>query len=234
MNSEIRRRTLLSLLKLTRDAPISINTLKRECRIPETVLETFLEELRGERLIQLDNDEVKVSPVQRIKVAVKVLALGGDLEETSRSLGWSEFENIIALALEENGYAVKRHFRFSSRGRRWEIDLLALRKPLLILVECKHWLHGLSPSTTKKAVNEHVNKTQALTEVLVEMQRDVGFEGWPHIIAVPVMISLTPSPFKFYDEVPIVPVLQLPSFLFDLPAFTLHVRHFRVELNVDG
>jgi len=234
MNLEVRRRTLLSLLNLTRDAPTSISNLKKECRVPETVLKTLLEEIHDEGLIQLVNDQVETSPIQRVKIAIKVLALGGDFEETSRSLGWLEFENIVALVFEDNGYTVKRHLRFNYQGRRWEIDLLALHKPLLTLVECKHWLRGLSPSTTKKAVNEHLNKTRAFTEVLPEMKREIDLQGWSNIMVVPVLVSLTQSPFKFHEEVPVVPVLQLPSFLSDLPAYTLHIRHFRVDLTPDS
>jgi len=231
MNLEVRRRTLLSLLNSTRDAPTSISKLKKECRVPETVLKTFLDGIHGKGLIRLVNNQVEASPIQRVGIAIKVLALGGDFEETSRGLGWLEFENIVALVFEENGYTMKRHLRFNSQGRRWEIDLLTLRKPLLILVECKHWLQGLSPSTTKKAVNEHLNKTRAFIEVLPEMRREIDLQGWSNATVVPVLISLTQSPFKFHEDVPVVPVLQLPSFLSDLPAYTLHIRHFRVDLD---
>jgi Holliday junction resolvase-like predicted endonuclease len=230
MNAEIERRILLSLLNLTRDAPASISELKKESRTPESVLKSFLEELHSENLIALQGDRIDTSPMQRVKLAVKTLALGGDFEEVARSLGWQEFENIVALAFEENGYTVRRHLRFSSQGRRWEIDLLALRKPLLILVECKHWLHGLGTSTTKKAVEEHLSRTRAFADMLPRLRREIYLAGWTHATAVPVLVSLTQSPSRFYGEVPVVPVLQLPSFLSDLPAYAATLAHVRVSL----
>lgn len=233
MNVETERRALLSLLNLTRDAQAPISELKKECRMPESVLKPFLEDLRGKGLVELHNDQIEASPMQRVEIAVRALSLGGDFEEVTRGLGWLEFENIVALTFEENGYTVRRHLRFSSQGRRWEIDLLALLRPLMILVECKHWLRGFSASIIKKAVEEHLNKTRAFAEVLPGMKKEIDLVGWPHATAVPVLVSLTQSPFKFYEKVPVVPVLQLPSFLSDLPAYALHLAHFKVAFNTE-
>jgi len=230
MNAEIERKALISLLNLTRDASASISKLKKECRTPETVLKPFLEDLRGKGLVELHNDQIEASPMQRVEIAVRALSLGGDFEEVSRSLGWQEFENIVALIFEENSYAGRRHLRFSSQGRRWEIDLLALRKPLLVLVECKHWLHGLSASAIKRTIEEHLNKTRAFAEVLPRLRREINLADWPQATAVPVLVSLTQSPFRFYLKVPVVPVLQLPSFLSELPGYITTLSHIRVNL----
>jgi Holliday junction resolvase-like predicted endonuclease len=230
MNPETERRTLLSLLNLTKDAPASISALKKECRMPESILKTVLEGLKVEELVQLRGDQIEASTIQRIQIALKILALGGDFEEVARSLGWLEFENIVALTFEENGYVVKRHLRFSSQGRRWEIDLLALRKPLLVLVECKHWLHGLGASSVKKTVEEHLSKTWAFVDELPRLRREIDLSGWPHATAIPILVSLTQSPFRFYEKVPVVAVLQLPSFLSDLPGYMTTLANIRVNL----
>lgn len=231
---DIERRLLLSLLKLTKEGPASSSMLQKESRMPASVLRAFLEKLYSEGLIQLHNDRVEASPMQRIRIAVRSLALGGDFEGVSRSLGWLEFEDIVALAFEENSYAVRRRLRFRSQGRRWEIDVLALRRPLLILVECKHWLHGFSASAIKKTVGEHLTKTQAFTEILLGLKEKLGLSDWPHATLVPVLVSLTRSPFKFYEGVPIVSVLQLPSFLSDLSAYATHLTHLRVDLHKES
>ena len=228
---DLERSILLSLLNLTREAPVSRSILRRESRVSSSVLRDFLERLSGEDLILLYGDRVEVSPTQRIRIAVRAIALGGDLEKISRGLGWSEFENFVALAFKENGYSLKKHLRFRSQGRRWEIDLIAMCRPLLILVECKHWLRGLSASVIKKTVKGHLTKTQAFTEVLLGMIEKIGLSGWTHAMVVPALVNLTQSHFKFFEDVPIVPVLQLPSFLSDLPAYTASIKHLRVDLS---
>jgi len=227
---DIERRVLLSILDLTREGPTSSATIRRRSRVPESTLREFLERLYDGGLIRLSGDRVEASPTQRIGIAVRAVVLGGDLERVSRGLGWLEFENFVALAFQENGYAVRRHLRFRSQGRRWEVDLLALRRPLMVLVECKHWLHGLAASIIRKTVKEHLAKAKAFTEALPGLRRGVNLLGWSHATVVPALVSLTQSPFKFYEAVPIVPVLQLPSFISDLPAHIPHLAHLRVEL----
>lgn len=226
---DIERAVLLSVLNLTREGPTSITLLMRRSRVPESILREFLEKLHYEGLIQLSGNRVEASSTQRIRIAVRAVLLGGDLERVSQGLGWMEFENFVALAFQENGYAVSRHLRFRSHGRQWEVDLLALQRPLIVLVECKHWRHGFTHSIVRKTVKEHLAKARAFTEALPGLRR-VNILGWSHATVVPALVSLTQSPFKFYEAVPIVPVLQLPSFIYDLPAYVSHIYHLRVEV----
>jgi hypothetical protein len=50
---------------------------------------------------------------------------------------------------------------------------------------------------------------------------------WRQATLIPVILSLVPGPLKFYNKVPIVPILQLQNFLNELPAHTISLTHFR-------
>ncbi|HLE76095.1 MAG TPA: hypothetical protein VI864_08690, partial [Candidatus Bathyarchaeia archaeon] len=54
---------------------------------------------------------------------------------------------------------------------------------------------------------------------------------WDKAKLVPAILVLLPGSFKFYDKVPIVPVLQLQDFLSQLPAYTESLKYFLKEFS---
>jgi Holliday junction resolvase-like predicted endonuclease len=165
----------------------------------------------------------------RLKLAVKAVALGADVERISGFLRWQEFEDIAAIALERNGYIVAKNTHFKYAGRKWEIDIIGCKKPLAICIDCKHWRHGLSPSALKKIAEAQVERTRALAESLPNISLEIECAKWNKAKLVPAILVLMPGSFKFYDKVPIVPVLQLQDFLNQLPAYIESLKYFPKE-----
>jgi Holliday junction resolvase-like predicted endonuclease len=181
-------------------------------------------------MIYLRKNVVEANSLQRLKLAVQAIQLGADVERVSSFLQWKEFENITAVAFERNSYSVKKNLRFKHAGRRWEIDIVGCKRPVAICVDCKHWHHGMYPSALKKIVEEQVKRTFALAESLPELTDKVECALWDRVKLVPAVLSLVKSRFKFYDNVPIVPVLQLQDFLSQLPAYADSLKHFSKRL----
>ena len=106
------------------------------------VLNRVLKKLSNTGIIKLKDEVIEASSGQRVGMAIHALKFGADFEGACKALGWVEFENVAAVALEAHGFEVRRRFHFKGAGRRWEIDLIGCRKPLMVCVDCKHWLHG--------------------------------------------------------------------------------------------
>lgn len=53
--------------------------------------------------------------------------------------GWKDFENFVAWLFEQHEFKAKTNFRFSYKGRRFEIDVIAENTNTIFLVECKRW-----------------------------------------------------------------------------------------------
>ena len=229
-SKHLERRVLLALLAATRNPSSDIDQLQADLGVAEGLLNAYVRQLSSEGLIDRVRNSIVASHAQRMRIAVKAVALGGDMESVSKSLEWSEFEDFVSHAFTENGYKVSHHFRFSSDQRRWEIDLLAIKNPFLIIAECKHWLRGLGVTGAEKIARDHLARTEAFSEALLSLTARVGLKGWTQAILAPVLISLTHNRNRFYLNVPVVPVLQLPSFLADLPAYSSQVAHIRVRL----
>jgi Holliday junction resolvase-like predicted endonuclease len=145
--------------------------------------------------------------------------LGADLESVGSFLRWKEFEDMAAAAFERNGYIVSENLRFRHAGRRWEIDIVGCKRPIAVCVDCKHWHYGMAPSVLKKIVKRHVERIYALTESLPNLTSKIECASWNKVKLIPVVLSLFTARFKFYNNVPIVSLLQLQDFLNQLPAY---------------
>ena len=225
----VERNLIISILKLTRNGPTSLEDAKKDSRLPSDTLIELLEKLQTEDLLKLNGNNVEADSAIRLKLAVKAVSLGADVEAVSGFLGWQEFESIAATALKNNGYAVLQNLHFKHAARKWEIDVVGCRKPLVICLDCKDWHRGLSPSAIRRIVEAQVERARALADALPNVSIGIECAKWSRATFVPAILVLLPSRFKFCDGVPIVPVLQLQDFLNQLPLELESLKYFQKE-----
>jgi hypothetical protein len=226
----VERNLVISLLKLTKEGPVLIESVNKDARIPSTVTLELLEKLQKENLIYVKPNSVEVDTTNRLTLAVKAALLGADVEHISDLLCWQEFEEIAAFALKNNGYTVQNNLRFKHEGKRWEIDVVGCKKPLVICIDCKHWQRAISSSALKRIVDLQAQRTQALSDSLPHINLKLECAKWGKAKFIPSVLSLIPSAFKFYEKVPVVPVLQLQDFISQLPAYTDSLLFFSKKL----
>jgi Holliday junction resolvase-like predicted endonuclease len=227
----IERDLIISILKLTVNGSVSRERINKDAKVASDIALKLLRRLQNDDLVHLRDNIVEADDSCRLKLAVKAVALGADVERISDFLRWQEFEDIVAIALERNDYVVAKNVRFKCAGRKWEIDIVGCKKPLVICIDCKHWRHVLSPSASKKIVEAQVERTRALAESLPNISLKIECAKWDKAKLVPAILVLIPGSFKFYDKVPIVPVLQLQDFLSQLPAYIESLKYFLKEFN---
>ena len=222
----IERNLLISLLKLTKNGSVLIKDVNKNSKIASDIVRKMLKKLQTKGVLYLQGDFVEVNSDGRLRLAVEAASLGADIEHISGFLRWQEFEDIAALALERNGYVVTKNLRFKHVGRRYEIDVVGCRQPLVLCVDCKRWKRELRPSMLRRIVEAQVKRTRALADTLPNALLKVECVKWDSAKFLPVILSLIPSSFKFCNEVPVVPVLQLQDFLIQLPAQVESLTYF--------
>lgn len=230
----IERRILVSLLRMTRQGPVRKELLGKDSRVPTPVVNGILGKLCQNGFCQQRRGVVEATPTQRVKVAVRAIQLGADFEQACNFLQWKEFEDLASEAFRANNYSVTNNLHFKHAGKRWEIDLLACSEPLIVCVDCKHWHHGWSRAAIVKTVEMQTKRTEALSAAFPTVCEKIGLATWKQALFVPAVLSLTPSPFKFHDKVPVVPILQLRNFLNELPAHALLLTHFKTEIKSES
>ncbi len=222
----IEMKLIISILEMTNEKSGLHETVDTSIRVPSQTARKLLQKLQNEGLINDQTGAIEANAAQRLRLAVRAIGLGADLETVSQLLRWQEFEGMAAIALEQNGYDVSKNLRFKLGRRRWEIDIVGCRKPLVMCIDCKHWHRRLSPSELRKIVEKQIERTKAFAASLPNPANRIECVRWDHARFVPSVLSLIEGSLKFYDDVPIVPVLKLQDFLTNLPVYAGSLRHF--------
>lgn len=225
------REVLVAVLKLTKAGPVGGSIVGKEARVPARTAEALLRRLAGESLIRWDGKILTASPDQRVKIAIKALTLGVDSERVCALLEWREFETIATEAFEIYSYRAVKNLRFKDvSGKRWEIDLLACKQPLILSVDCKHWHHKWTQASIAAVAEKQVERSGAFAKSLPRFHGEIGLSGWDVAWVIPVVVSLIRGPLTFHRDTPIVSVLQLQDFLSEVPAHTNSLTCFRQKL----
>lgn len=222
----VNREVLKAVLRLTKNGPIDYTLVSKSARIPAQVANYSLRKLERNRLIYLRKRVLAVSSKQRIEVAILALKSGSDFESICRQLKWKEFEEVSMRAFEAHNYVVKKNFRFSHREKRWEIDLVACRKPIIVSADCKHWKRNWSRAAIVNFVERQTERTKSFADALPKLWIKLELGYWQYAKVIPIILSLQSSPFKFHHDTPIVSILQLQSFLTNMHAEIDCLTHF--------
>ena len=136
-------------------------------------------------------------PNDRLQTALFAINLGATIEDVSEYLTWRDFESLTGLILEEKDFDVTKNLILTKP--RMEIDVIGKKMDIALLIDCKHW-----KTMSKSALDEIVKKQ------IERVKRYVADES---MSALPVIVTLHQEEIQFVDNVPIVPIMKLSSFL---------------------
>ena len=146
----------------------------------------------------LDQNIVDFQNSDRIKASIFAIRNGATIEDVSEFLSWQNFEELVSRVLDENGFIVQKNLILTKP--RMEIDVVGVKLGISILIDCKHWKR-----MTQSALNNIVNKQVERVKRYVEKTESTS--------AIPAIVTLHQEKVNFVNQVPIVPVMQLSSFL---------------------
>jgi len=86
-------------------------------------------------------------------------------------------------------------------------------------------------TASKRAAVEQIERTRLLADISPKMIERLGIMGWDRACFIPIIISLFPSTSTFHEGCPIVPIIQLKSFVQDMPAYIDQIRHYWIFIN---
>lgn len=179
-------------------------------------------ELAKHSLVSYDGEKIEASPEQRIKIASETIQRGADAERVCRFLRWREFEEMASLFLRESGYTVVKNLHFKASGKRWEVDATALREPLVLSIDCKHWKRSWQTAATRRMAEMQRSRTRYLASTLPTFRDRLKIGSWRRARVLPLVVTLRPTPFRICGGVPVVPIYNLRSLLSELQA-NLHL-----------
>jgi hypothetical protein len=123
-----------------------------------------------------------------------------DLEKVSKEIIWQNFEKLTAFVFEENNFQVEINSVRTLKKRR-QYDVIAKKCDKIFLIECKKWAgNRYRLSALKTAIKQHKERTKFYRNLTEESP-------------IPIIVTLIEEEIKFYEEVPIVPISKLNSFI---------------------
>lgn len=206
------RLAVLTLSLVSRE-PVSVHEVSKNAGILIELLDDFFMNLKRENLIEYDGDYLSASQEQRMKLAIKAVNWGANPKTVCKPLDWDEFEDFAEFSLKAGGYRTFKHFRFKSVKRRYEIDIIAVKQPFILSIDCKHWKRSWQRVATSKIVASQVDRTNAFYLSLSQCVTKLHVEAWNQIIIVPLIVTLSETPFKICEGTPVVPITSLQDFL---------------------
>jgi len=160
--------------------------------------EKILDMLTQNGIGQTIGNLVNFDDGDKLKTALLAIKNGVPIEEVSRYIDWKDFEGLVAEILDSKHFDVLRNFRMTKPTM--EIDVVGVRLGVALLIDCKHW-KKLSNSALETIVVKQIERVKHYVS---------NAKG---VIAVPVIVTLNQEETSFISRVPIVPILQLSSFI---------------------
>jgi len=145
-----------------------------------------------------------------------MLRKGVSLEEATKDLEWKDFEGVVSDAFEANGFRTMRNLRFSHEKRRYEVDVVALERPRLVAVDCKHWgLRAGKGSALRAASLAQLKRAVNLGKKAQEVP-GIDIVGWGEVTLVTCIVTLYEERVVESGGVLVVPLSKLNSFIEEL------------------
>lgn len=221
MTKDILLRIAESLLKLTReDAHTTIDMLADSCLVSKEVAKFTVSMLLGH---ELTSSTVTIKNDERLMVVVNAMRHGIPGEVLARYLSWKDFETLSSSILSSFGFEVFTNFRVFYRGKRFEVDILAAKENDVLLIDCKRWNATLSGKNLSSIIERHLSRALLLANRLEEA---LG-HGELQINIFPIILTLYESRKRLENDVPVVPVSLLASFLERFPEVKYQILRIK-------
>jgi nuclease-like protein len=152
--------------------------------------------------IKINKNEIEISVYNKLTIALIAIRNGVDVVDICSRINWHDFELFSSEIMKCHGYNVFTNFRLKNPRR--EIDVVGIKSQNALLVDCKHWKKK-SLSGLEKIVEKQKNRS-----ILFIQKTTLNIEN-----AFPIVLTFLSNNFLFIDDVPIIPINKLNSFLLD-------------------
>ena len=156
--------------------------------------------------IRIKGNKVDVSSFNKLSIALLAIRNGADVVKICGKINWHDFELFSSEVMKYHGYRVYTNFRLKNPRR--EIDVIGIKSQKALLVDCKHWKKN-SLSNLEEIVDKQKKRS-----MLFLQKSNMKIEN-----AFPIILTLLPNEFQFVDDVPIIPIDKLNSFLLDFDIY---------------
>ena len=186
-------------------------------------------------MLQLDDPSgVQLTYSARFKLASEAVRHGG-LQQVARALSWQEFEGFTEECLRAVGFDTQKGIIVKDDSRRWQIDVIAKKGPMILAVDCKHWESPAYYSRLLKSGEHQKLAVQALIQQMAA-RGEIGREG---VLVLPIILTLFEPRSSLTAQAVVVSVEQFADFLDGVSPFSsdlpfIHSQSVAKALSIDA
>ncbi|WP_054850540.1 hypothetical protein [Vulcanisaeta sp. JCM 14467] len=222
-----RKRLAKALIMASKDGVFTLDAIKAASGVGDSLVNDFINLLINEGvLVRVGDGYRSTMPPHRLIRYFMGKGVNIDLESMSRYLPWDEFEALIRLVFEEWGFKVVSRLRVPVAGSRVEFDVIAGKRPWVLLIEAKRWKRV--SSSIRQIVSRHLEKVGLVAREPEVLMSRIGI-NWGEAVLVPVVITWHRVSTELIDGVPVVGIYQVNSFINELDGLINETRSFRVS-----
>lgn len=165
----------------------------------------------------------------RLEISLVALEYGVDIEEVCKLLSWKEFEAFSKSVLERNNFSCVQNFRFKHNQKRYEIDVVGLKEPLILCIDSKHYKKSGKNHALRNYCKKQIERAAAFSRELSKMVSKLRMIKWREAKIIPLIVTLLAEEIGS-SEVPIVPFFKLNSFVIELPTHLSEIYQIHTKL----
>jgi hypothetical protein len=158
--------------------------------------------------IKIKDNNIDVSCSNKLSIALLAIRNGADIVNTCSKINWHDFELFSSEIMKCHGYCVYTNFRL--KNPRQEIDVIGIKSQTALLVDCKHWKKNSLSHLRRVVEKQKKRSVNFLQNSKIKMRIDGAF---------PLILTFLPNNFQFIDDVPIISIDKLDSFLLDFDGY---------------
>jgi hypothetical protein len=167
-------------------------------------------------LLQLEDPTgARLTNSARFKLAFEAVRHGG-LQQVARALTWQEFEAFTEECLQTVGFDTQKGLIVKDDSRRWQIDVIAKKSPMILAIDCKHWE---SPGYESK-LNSAAQHQKLAVQALIRQRAERGEVGRDGLLVLPMILTLFEPRSRMVDGVVAVSIEQFADFLQGVSPFS--------------
>ncbi|RLE89982.1 MAG: hypothetical protein DRJ49_01255 [Thermoprotei archaeon] len=204
-------RTIL-VKELMKSQTLDVNEFCRKYSVGRSVINSAIERLK--QYLSFEGNTIVL--LDKIGFAMESINSGIPAYDIVKLMDWKEYEELCSRILSTHGFKVHRNLHFTSHGKRFEIDIVAIQYPYVLVVDCKHWLRlrgrrsALLESTLrhKERFKEFLEVAHRLLKIPIEVTSKLKF--------IPVVITFYIQDQLIVDGIVTIPLEKLGRLLVDL------------------
>jgi len=205
---------------------LAISDIVSDTHVPEVIVRNVIESLADCGILSLQGSNIIVKVKDCVDALFKLLEgnLLKDIEFLCDFIPWNVFEEVVCRICRVCNYETIRRLRIPTRYGREEIDVIAIKDNIMLFIEVKHYKKARLK--LEDVVRIHVEKVKKCVESREELLKRVPVKCMFSCYVIPVVVTLRDYGVKVLDDVPIVPIYRLRSFLCDVITYVDSLAHF--------